>query len=218
MREGRMRFVACCGATITALALICTATAASQRDLNDGEASDPDLSIAGCTRILQGEDESTNERFAAYVNRGNARLAKGDLDRAFADYNEAIWLNPLDFVVYRQLGTARFAKGDLDRAIADLNEAIRLIPKYPEPGQLPAIVSTYMVRGLVNLYDRQLPKALADLNKVSELVPKYLYGALWLDIVEKRSNLASRLPETIAQLDMTKWPAPVIRLFLGQRT
>jgi lipoprotein NlpI len=43
-------------------------------------------------------------------------------------------------------------------------------------------------------------------------------GVLWLEIVNKRSNLASRLPQAIAQLDMTEWPAPVIRLFLGQLT
>jgi lipoprotein NlpI len=42
--------------------------------------------------------------------------------------------------------------------------------------------------------------------------------ALWLDIVKKRNNLPSRLPQAIAQLDMTKWPAPIIRLFLGQMT
>src|SRR5215472_7827636 len=67
-------------------------------------------------------------------------------------------------------------------------------------------------------YVGSLPKALADLNEASELNPKLAYTALWLDIVNKRSNLASRLQQAVAQIDMTHWPAPVIRLFLGQMT
>ena len=63
------------------------------------------------------------------------------------------------------------------------------------------------------------PKALADLDQTSKLFPKDPYLAQWLDIVNKRSNPASRLPQATAQLDMgSKWPAPIIRLFLGQST
>src|SRR5262249_16751916 len=57
-----------------------------------------------------------------------------------------------------------------------------------------------------------------DLHQASELEPKFAYAALWLDIANRRSNLPSRLPEAIKQIDMTKWPAPVIRLYLGQLT
>ncbi|HUZ32089.1 MAG TPA: tetratricopeptide repeat protein [Xanthobacteraceae bacterium] len=118
-------------------------------------------------------------------------------------------LDPKYARTYYHRGTAYQAKGDLDGAIADYNEAIRLHPKYAR---------AYFNRGLANLYGGSLPKALADLNQASELDPKYAYAALWLDIVNKRSNLASRLPRAISQLDMTKWPVPVIRLFLGQMT
>ena len=38
------------------------------------------------------------------------------------------------------------------------------------------------------------------------------------DLMSKRSNLASRLSEAMAQIDMTAWPAPVVRLYLGQLT
>jgi lipoprotein NlpI len=76
----------------------------------------------------------------------------------------------------------------------------------------------YFNRGVANLYARQLPKALADLSQSSELNPKYAYAALWLHIVDTRSNMPSQLAEASKQIDMTKWPAPVIRLFLGQTT
>jgi hypothetical protein len=46
-----------------------------------------------------------------------------------------------------------------------------------------------------------------------ELGPKYAYTALWLDIAERRNNIASHLALAAKQLDMTTWPAPVVRLF-----
>jgi lipoprotein NlpI len=42
------------------------------------------------------------------------------------------------------------------------------------------------------------------------------YAALWLDIAERRNNIPSRLAQAAKQLDMMAWPAPVIRLFLGE--
>ena len=145
----------------------------------------------------------------AYCDRGNAWRNKGDLDRAIADYNEVIRLDPKDAKAYNSRGIASRAKGDLDSAIADYNEAIRLDPKD---------AGCYKNRGVANLYAGSLSRALADLNQASELKPKDAYTALWLDVVNKRSNLPSHLPQVIAQLDMTRWPAPVIRLFLGQMT
>ena len=96
-----------------------------------------------------------------------------------------------------------------DRAIADYSEAIGIAPKNR---------IYYLARGRAEMYAGMLPKALADLNQSSELEPRDPYTALWIDIVDKRSNLPSRLAEATKQIDMTKWPAPVIRLYLGQLT
>jgi tetratricopeptide (TPR) repeat protein len=63
---------------------------------------------------------------AAYSNRGDAYLAKGDTDRAIAEYIEAIRLDPKFAHAYTHRSEAYQAKGDRDRAIADHNEAIRL--------------------------------------------------------------------------------------------
>src|SRR6266403_339236 len=54
---------------------------------------------------------------------------KGDNDRAIADYNEAIRLDPKHARAFHHRGYAYSDKGDNDRAIADYNEAIRLNPK-----------------------------------------------------------------------------------------
>jgi lipoprotein NlpI len=58
----------------------------------------------------------------------------------------------------------------------------------------------------------------ADVIRASELDQKNAYNALWVDIVGQRNNVPSRLSQAISTIDMTAWPAPVIRLFLGQMT
>jgi tetratricopeptide (TPR) repeat protein len=222
-----MRFIACRCATIAMLAMVSPATAASERDWNDCKASDPDISIGGCTKVLEEEEEAAqNRRYAysnrdrryAYSNRGNAWYAKGDFDRAIADNNEAIWLAPLNLIGHSNRGAAWFAKGNLERAMLDYNEAIRLSPKSPNSSELQPVVTTHMRRGIASLYNEHVPEALTDFKKASELAPKSPYAALWLDIVNKRSNRSPILPQAMPRLDMTKWPAPVIRLFLGQMT
>ncbi len=56
--------------------------------------------------------------------------AKGDWDRALADYDEAIKREPKNAVVRNNRGLAFHAKGDFDRAISDFSEAIKLDAKY----------------------------------------------------------------------------------------
>ena len=143
----------------------------------------------------------------AYNNRGNAYRDKGDNDRALADYSQAIRVDPNYALAYYNRGNAYGTKGDSDRAIADYSEAIRLDPKD---------ALGYGNRGRLYFYQGRIAGALADFNQASEIDPADAYAALWLDIAGQRSAIPSRLPRAIAKLDMTKWPAPVIRMFLGQ--
>ncbi len=53
---------------------------------------------------------------------------KGAVDRAIADLDEAIRLDPLYARAYVERGLAFQDKGDLERAIADHSEAIRREP------------------------------------------------------------------------------------------
>jgi Tfp pilus assembly protein PilF len=53
---------------------------------------------------------------------------KGDYDRALADLNEAIRLDPKSVLAFSQRGVLYVHKGDNGRAIADFNEAIGLDP------------------------------------------------------------------------------------------
>jgi lipoprotein NlpI len=134
---------------------------------------------------------------------------EGDRERVISDYIEMIRLDTKDSDAPLNRGAKDQAKSDLDQVIVYYNAAIRLDPKDDD---------AYFHRGLANFYDGFLRLALADLSQASKLDPEYAYYALWLDILGKRGNVASRLPQAISQINMTKWPAPVIRLFLGQTT
>jgi lipoprotein NlpI len=179
----------------------------------------------------------------AFNNRGSAWIGMGDFDHAIGDFNQAIALDPKYALAYNHRGTAWIAKGDLDRAIGDFNEAIRLEPKYAPAynnrggawmakGDFERSISdhseairfdanyalAYLDRGIAALYSSSPDKAIADLNRASELDAKNPYAALWLDIANKRSNVASRLAQASTQIDMSKWPGPLVRLFLAQLT
>ncbi len=167
----------------------------------------PDLRIDECTALIQSGPWSGQALAWAYRNRGLAYKAKDDNGRAIADYDQSIRLDPKYAPAYGNRGYTYFTKGDYDRAIADYDQAIRLDPK-------PSIA--YFNRGLANFYAGALSKALADLNQTRALDPKYAYAALWLDIVGQRNDIPSRLSQAISTIDMTAWPAPVIRMFLGE--
>jgi tetratricopeptide (TPR) repeat protein len=98
---------------------------------------------------------------------------------------------------------------DLDQIIVYYDAAIRREPKDDD---------AYFHRGIAKFYAGDRLRAMADVRQASGLDPHYPYYALWIHIIDKRGNAASGLPQAIAQIDMTKWPAPVIRLFLGQTT
>ena len=66
--------------------------------------------------------------FQAFYERGNLYRMKGELDKAIADYSEAIRLSG-DFIgvfaYFRDRAVAYRAKGDVERALNDEAEAIR---------------------------------------------------------------------------------------------
>jgi lipoprotein NlpI len=213
------------------------------RCVNKGGAFSTEEIIAGCTSVLQLGRETTVNRSIAYYNRGNAYRAKGkgDQDRAIADYDEAIRLNPSLAMAYSNRGLSYYDKREYDRAIADHSEVIRLNPNlwlpytnrgnaylakgdqdraiadYSEAIRLsPRNAEYYRNRGRAYLYRGSLPSAQADFKQASDLDAKDAYGALWLDLAERRGNRPSRLKQLSSQLDMARWPAPVVRLLLGE--
>ncbi|MGI9403203.1 MAG: tetratricopeptide repeat protein, partial [Hyphomicrobium sp.] len=59
------------------------------------QSADPDRSISGCTAIIQrGKRENQKNKAVAYWSRGNTYYLKREVDKAIADYTQAIKLNP----------------------------------------------------------------------------------------------------------------------------
>ena len=85
--------------------------------------------IAGCTRIIQSGDEDQTNLGTAYNNRGVGYASIKQLDRAMADYNIAIELNPGLAEAYANRGLA-YGNDDYERAIVDFNRTIQLKPTY----------------------------------------------------------------------------------------
>jgi tetratricopeptide (TPR) repeat protein len=78
--------------------------------------------IAACSRLI------ASGRYLAivYTHRGRHYFEAGDFDRAIADYNKALRLDP-QWDAYFQRSLAYRKKGDRKRATADCKEANRLV-------------------------------------------------------------------------------------------
>ncbi len=178
----------------------------------------------------------------AYAERGNLHKNRGDLDRALVDLDESIKLDPGYALAHFLRGDLYKSKGDIADAMADMNDTLRLDPNYALAyyvrgrlsymlGNNPAAIedftkaikldaseaTSYFNRGVAYyVVGGRNPDAIADFKKAAELDPKDAYTALWRDLAERRNNSPSRLAEAARQLDMTAWPAPVIRHFLGE--
>jgi lipoprotein NlpI len=196
-----------------------------------------DLAIADCNRAIEFDPTARG-----YISRGNAFYARGDADQAIADFNRAISLNAKDAVAYINRGKALYVKGDNDRAIADYTQAIQLDRSahpynsrgdaYLAKGDYERAVAdydrvieldqnnsrVYLKRGVAKMYLGANQKAADDLNRASELDRHDAYTALWLEILGKRSRGNGPLAKAATVIDMNKWPAPIVRLYLGQIT
>ena len=73
----------------------------------------------------------------AYNNRGIAWVDKKEYDKAIADFNEAIRLDPKDADAYTNRGYAWYAKKEYDKAIADFTRPSGSIPSTRKPIPLP---------------------------------------------------------------------------------
>jgi tetratricopeptide (TPR) repeat protein len=90
----------------------------------------PDRMIAGCTALIKSGEFSGRDLAIAFTNRGSAYDDKHDEDRAIADHDSAIRIDPELELAFNNRGNAWGRKGEPDRAIADYDEAIRLNPKF----------------------------------------------------------------------------------------
>ena len=135
------------------------AIATDWNDCSQGENNDK--GIRGCTSIINSGGHKGHE--SAYYNRGAAYQTKGDYDRAIADYDQVIRLNPEAVRAYNNRGVAYNAKGDHHRAIADYDQAIRLNPENDK---------SYNNRGVTYQRKGDHDRAIADYDQAIRLNPE----------------------------------------------
>src|SRR5215510_7518227 len=90
---------------------------------------------------------------ASYLHRGSEYYAKGELDRAIADYNIALTFDPNYARAYHSRGLAHRSKGEVDSAIEDYTRAIE---------RDPALAEAYDNRGLALQAKRDWERAIQD--------------------------------------------------------
>lgn len=123
--------------------------------------ADPDVRIASCTEIITSASRKTKQnKIAAYLNRGGAYRAKGDFDRAIADLDEALHLDPRSAAALIERASVFHSKGDLDRAIGDYDRAIAAWPQSAAP---------FYGRGEVYRAKDDLDRAVANYDRALQL-------------------------------------------------
>jgi tetratricopeptide (TPR) repeat protein len=147
--------------TLCIALIIAMPFARCDRDAQDcSQTKGPDLQIKGCTAII---DRGTGKDLViAYNNRCFAYEIRGDHERAIADCEQAIKLDPKRAPAYMGRGLVYEDKGDHDRAITDYGKAIELDPKLAFVYGLRAIA--YAKKG-----DKQ--HVIADFQKALTLDP-----------------------------------------------
>jgi lipoprotein NlpI len=208
-----------------------------------GQVKAPEAAIVGCTKVLADQKQKPKGRAAAFFNRGNAHVAKGDHDAAIADFDDAIKLDPRNASAYNNRGNARHDKGDDAAAIEDFDAAIKQNPRYASAyfnranaraakGDAQALkdydaalkynrrnVNAYIARGALLLASGDIRRARADMRQAAALDRKNAYAVLWHDIAEKRARQKGVLgSRQMKGLDAKAWPAPVVEMFRGTAT
>lgn len=97
-----------------------------------------------------------------YSKRADASLAKGEVDSALTDYNEALKIKADDPNLYVSRGKAHFSKKSFDQSVKDYDKAIALNPK---------TTVAFLNRGASYEQLGDVQKALNDYKAAADLEP-----------------------------------------------
>jgi tetratricopeptide (TPR) repeat protein len=129
--------------------------------------ANPEQRIKSCTAIIESPQETQERRAGAYFYRALAWRVLDDLQRAIADFTEAIRLNPRYASAYGWRGQLLVETGEQDRAVANYTDALKVFPD--DDGYLG-------YRGFAHFHRADFPASVADLHRAIELVPYSIHN------------------------------------------
>jgi tetratricopeptide (TPR) repeat protein len=89
--------------------------------------------MSGCYSRRQDAAAEHNNRGNKFYERGDLEFyERGDLDRAIAEFDKAIAINPNQPRYYFNRGNARKDKREIEQAISDYNKAISMDANIPD--------------------------------------------------------------------------------------
>jgi tetratricopeptide (TPR) repeat protein len=120
--------------------------------------------VRACSSLIDSRSFIGDQLAILYTSRGSGWRAQGDVDRALADQNEAVRLQPGSAIVYFNRAVTWQSKHQADRAILDYSEAIRLAPNF---------VLAYKNRGDAFFTIADYDRAITDYDSALRLKPDY---------------------------------------------
>ena len=94
------------------------------------EAHDGNKVLAECGALIENAKTAKSDRINALIARASIFISKGDADRAIADYDVALQLDPTLADIFNARGELHRKKGDRPRALSDFAAALRLNPDH----------------------------------------------------------------------------------------
>ena len=138
--------------------------------------------IAGCTKAIESGKYVGKDLAKARIFRAKAYGRTGDIERCFADIEEAIRLDPTNAFAVGARGDVHFVRKDYERALADYTKAASLDPNN-------ALI--FIGRGMVYIATRDLDRAMTDFEQAIRLQPALAAGLYWRGIAKRLKGEAA---------------------------
>ncbi len=112
--------------SVAALAAPWGSANADDRETCKTASGDP--AISACSRAIASKKYRGNILSILYTNRGAEFGAKGELDRAMKDHDQAVKLDAKNALAFNNRGIVKLKKGDKEGGEADIAKARQLQP------------------------------------------------------------------------------------------
>jgi tetratricopeptide (TPR) repeat protein len=156
-----------------------SASTLTQKDLRDCmgvDGSTHDVQIVACTKIIKSGKVKPPHHADYYATRGSAYFAKGEHDKALADFNIAIGVrNASEFRFQRSL--VHMSRKSFDNAKADLAEVIK---------QKPQFAPAYFMQGLIAYSSADYQDALNHFDSAIQRRPTYFQAIYARGVTKKK--------------------------------